>query len=379
LIVDFSTERLRTTHTGSLPRPAALVNELDAVDRGRAQPEALGDHIRTAVREAVARQVAAGVDIVNDGEASKISYATYVKERLEGFGGVAEPGPLAPEFDDFPEFVRSRLSGGSTVRPACVSRVRYRGQRAVRADIANLRDALKENPASGAFLTAASPGVIAHFLPNQCYHDDEAYLWALADAMKVEYDEIHAAGFDLQLDCPDLAGSWHRVDHDVAAFRRYVRMALEVLGYATRDIPPERLRLHLCWGNYEAPHHKDVPLVDMLDLVLAARPAAISFEGANPRHAHEWTVFEDVRLPDGKIILPGVLDSTTNYVEHPELVAQRLTQYAKLVGRERVVASTDCGFATTATTSRVHPSVAWAKLEAMAEGARIASDRLWKE
>ncbi|WP_187369596.1 cobalamin-independent methionine synthase II family protein [Fodinicola acaciae] len=372
----FSTDRLRTTHTGSLPRPASLVADLDAADHGRPAAD-LDERIRAAVGEVVRRQVEAGIDIVGDGEASKISYSTYVKERLDGFSGTAEPGPPAPDFEDFPDYMRSRTTGGMPARPVCTGRIRYRGQQAVRADIANLRDALAETPADGAFMTAASPGVVAHFLPNRYYETDEAYLWALADAMKVEYDEIHAAGLDLQLDCPDLT-AWHRFRDDLPAFHRRLATRLEVIGYATRDIPPDRLRLHLCWGNYEAPHTRDIPLAEILRPVLDARPAAISFEAANPRHAHEWTVFEDVELPEDKMILPGVLDSTTNYVEHPELVAQRLERYAALVGRERVAGSSDCGFATTATSARVHPTVVWAKLAALAEGARLASQRLWK-
>ena len=226
-------------------------------------------------------------------------------------------------------------------------------------------------------MTAASPGVIASFLRNVHYPSHEEYLSALADAMKIEYDEIHRSGFVLQLDCPDLAAGRYHYGDDLESFRRRVALHLEALDHATRDIPAEQLRLHLCWGNYEGPHNHDVPLRDIIDLVLAARPGAISFEAANPRHAHEWVVFEDVPLPAGKVLIPGVLDSTTNYIEHPELVSQRLVRFAELVGRENVIAGTDCGFATFASRPTVHPTIAWAKLRAMAEGAELASRRLW--
>jgi 5-methyltetrahydropteroyltriglutamate--homocysteine methyltransferase len=262
--------------------------------------------------------------------------------------------------------------------PACDGPISYRDTGAVRADVDALRAALDGVAVEDAFLSAASPGVVAFFLADRHYGDHEAYLFAIADAMKVEYDEIHRGGLVLQLDCPDLAVTRHRIGAEtVDDFRRFVRLHVEAINHATRDIPAEAMRMHVCWGNYEGPHHHDVPLRDILDVVLEARPAAISFEAANPRHAHEWTVFEDVALPDGKVLIPGVLDTTTNYIEHPELVAQRIVRYARLVGRESVIAGTDCGFASFAGSSAVDPAIVWAKLGAMAEGAAIASRELW--
>jgi 5-methyltetrahydropteroyltriglutamate--homocysteine methyltransferase len=362
-----STERILTTHTGSLPRPDGL----DRHDR---------EAVRAAVGETVRHQRDAGVDIINDGEVSKPSYAGYVTERLSGFGGV--PVPLQMRgFDIFPEFAQKMWGDPdlATVltNPSCDGPVAYLDHSTLDADIANLRDAAGD--AADVFMSAASPGVVEMFMPNRYYPSTEDYIVALADAMKEEYDAIADAGFVLQLDCPDLACAWAiGPELTTEAFRRVVAQRLEALDHATRDIPPERMRLHLCWGNYEGPHHTDVPLADIIDLVLAARPAAVSFEAANPRHEHEWKLFEDVPLPDGKILIPGVLDSTTNYIEHPELVAQRLVRYANLVGRENVIAGSDCGFATFAAFVPVDPKITWAKLAAMAEGARLASQQLWE-
>jgi 5-methyltetrahydropteroyltriglutamate--homocysteine methyltransferase len=361
-----STERILTTHTGSLPRPASLTD--------RADPQA----VKAAVAETVRRQREAGVDIVNDGEVSKPSYATYVTERLSGFDG--EPIPLqwrSREIDDFPEYyekLRAQLGGTLIATPPCTGPVAYRDRTKVEADIANLKASAGD--AEEVFMSAASPGIIAGYMPsNQYYPSTEAYIFALADAMKEEYDAIYQAGIVLQLDCPDLPGAVH--DASDGEFRKQVAMRLAALDHATRDIPPDRLRLHLCWGNGEGPHHADVPLAEFIDLVLAARPSAVSFEGANPRHEHEWAVFEDVKLPEGMVIIPGVLDSTTNFIEHPELVAQRLVRYADLVGRSNVMAGSDCGFATIADHMIVDPRITWAKLAAMAEGAKLASDHLW--
>jgi 5-methyltetrahydropteroyltriglutamate--homocysteine methyltransferase len=370
-----SSERILTTHTGSLPRPASLTN--------RADPE----QVRTAVQEIVGRQRDAGLDVINDGEASKPSYASYVTDRLSGFDGA--PATLqwpARGLGDFPEFYqRARALEGPATFPTCSGPVAYRDPAQVQADIANIKAAAGETGAAdgaseaGVFMSAASPGVIAVFMPNRYYPSDEEYVFAIADAMKQEYDAISQAGLVLQLDCPDLASQWELDPAlDTAGFRQRVALRLAALDHATRDIAPDRLRMHLCWGNAEGPHHTDVPLADFIDLVLAARPGGVSFEGANPRHEHEWTVFRDVKLPDGKVIIPGVLDSTTNFVEHPELVAQRLARYADLVGRDNVMAGTDCGFATSADDRAVDPRVAWAKLAALTEGARLASDRLWQ-
>jgi 5-methyltetrahydropteroyltriglutamate--homocysteine methyltransferase len=361
-----TTGRILTTHTGSLPRPAGL-------DRRNQQA------VRTAVRDTVRHQIEVGVDIVNDGEVSKPSYATYVTERLSGFGGT--PVPLAMRgFDIFPEFAEKTWGdpdlAAVLTNPSCDGPVVYVDRSLLEADIANVQAAA--GGATGVFMSAASPGVIEMFMPNRHYGSTEDYIAALADAMKEEYDAIADAGLVLQLDCPDLACAWAiGPELTMKEFRRVVAQRLEALDHATRDIPPEQLRLHLCWGNYEGPHHTDIPLAEIIDLVLAARPAAVSFEAANPRHEHEWKLFEDVKLPDGKVLIPGVLDSTTNYIEHPELVAQRLVRYAELVGRENVIAGSDCGFATFAAFVPVDPKITWAKLAVMAEGARLASGQLW--
>lgn len=375
-----STERILTTHVGSLPRAPALKAPLARLDRG----EELGMDsaewnglVKDAVEDCVRRQVEAGVDIVGDGEMSKVSYATYICQRAAGFGGVGR-SLLFPEADDFPVWAAPRQAE-ALVRPACVADIVYRDTSAVVADVDNLDHALRGTPAAAAFLTAASPGVIAMFLENQHYPTHEAYLEALADALKSEYDAIYQAGYLLQLDCPDLAdGRGQFPELSLREWRRLIRQNVEALNHATRDIPPERMRIHICWGNYEGPHHKDVALADVIDIVLSARPAAISFEAANPRHAHEWRVFEDVSLPDEKVLMPGVIDSTTNYVEHPELVADRIRQFADLVGRDRVIAGTDCGFGTHCTSDIIDPDVVFAKLRALRDGADIASARLWE-
>ncbi len=376
-----STEGILTTHTGSLPRPAGLNELLRGIDNGELSDDTPGfrAQVRDAVDGVVARQVAAGIAIVNDGEMSKIGYSTYVKERLEGFGGedVGFEFPH-PDLVDFPEYMVPVMSRLAFRMPACIGEVSYRGLADAQRDIDNLRRAADAAGATDTFMTAASPGVIAVFLANRHYASHEEYLFALADAMKAEYDLIHRAGLVLQVDCPDLAMARHPWgDRTIDEFRERIRHHVEAINHATRDIPPERMRLHLCWGNYNGPHRHDVALREIIDIVLLARPAALSFEAANPRHEHEWALFEDVELPDGKILIPGVLDSTTNYVEHPELVAQRIVRYAKLVGRENVIAGTDCGFATFVGLVHVDPAIAWAKLEAMTEGAALASSELW--
>ena len=327
----------------------------------------------------VARQLDAGVSVVNDGEASKIGYATYVKERLEGFGG-EDVGfeAIPPDLAAFPEYMGPVMSGLTFRMPACIGPISYRTLDGVRADIENLSAALEHGDAEDAFLTAASPGVISFFLANRHYATREEYLFALADAMKAEYDEIHRSGLLLQVDCPDLAMTRHMLGDDtVEDYRARIEQNVEAINHATRDIPPDAMRLHLCWGNYEGPHLHDVALREIIDIALRARPAGISFEAANPRHAHEWKVFADVKLPDGKVLIPGVVDSTTNYVEHPELIAERIVRYASLVGRENVIAGTDCGFATFAGLTTVDPEITWTKLDAMAQGAQLASQELW--
>ena len=376
-----SHDRILTTHTGSLPRPAGLTELLRRIDNADLSGDdaEFRDGVRHAVGAVVAKQVEAGLSVVNDGEMSKIGYSTYVKERLEGFGG-EDVGIEIPHPDviDFPEYMVPVMAGLTFRMPACVGPVSYRGLEAVQTDIANLRAAVGEAGAADAFLTAASPGVVAVFLANRSYPTHEAYIYALADAMKAEYDEIHRSGFVLQLDCPDLAMARHVWgDQTLEDFRARIAQHVEAINHATRDIPPEAMRIHLCWGNYEGPHRHDVALRDIIDLVLRARPAAISFEAANPRHEHEWKVFEEVALPDDTLLIPGVIDSTTNYVEHPELVAERIVRFARLVGRENVIAGTDCGFATFADMTPVHPAITWAKLESLTQGAGLATRELW--
>jgi 5-methyltetrahydropteroyltriglutamate--homocysteine methyltransferase len=376
-----STDRILTTHTGSLPRPADLTATLEAMDAGTApDPDTFDARVRHAVAEVVRKQVEAGVDIVSDGEQGKVGYSTYVRYRLTGFEGQSTV-PVRSDWADFPEAAARYGRLGAVARPACNGPITWRDTAAVQKDIANLKAALSGVQPTETFMTAASPGVIAHFLQNEYYPSRDAYLARLVDVMKEEYDAIYQAGFLLQVDCPDLAMGRHLrfPDLSTAEFLKIAAANIEALNHTLRDIPPDRLRMHLCWGNYEGPHHRDIPLKDILALVLKARPQAISFEGANPRHEHEWTVFREVKLPEDKVIIPGVVDSTTNFIEHPELVAQRIVRYAELVGRERVIAGSDCGFATFArSNSVVEPEIVWPKLQSMAEGARLASQELWR-
>ncbi len=368
---------VRTTHTGSLPRPADLVDLLVARDEGLA-PAGLAPRVEDAVAEAVRRQAEIGLDVVNDGEQGKVGYSTYVKDRLTGFEG--EPGTLSAlaELADFPDDVPRMGRTLAEIRmsaPACSGPVARRDDGAVQRD---LDDLLAAAAAAGVarerlFMTAASPGVIAMFFEDRHYGDREQYLGALAEAMRPEYEAIAAAGVTLQLDCPDLAAGRHTVFAGLSLdeFRREIARNVAALNDATRAIAPERLRLHLCWGNYEGPHTHDVPLADIIDVVLGARPLGLSIEASNPRHGHEWELFAERTLPEGKYLIPGVVDSTTNFVEHPRLVAQRLERFAAVVGAERVVAGTDCGFGTFVGLAQVTPSVAWAKLAALVEGAAL--------
>jgi 5-methyltetrahydropteroyltriglutamate--homocysteine methyltransferase len=376
-----STERILTTHTGSLPRASDLTQMLEALDTGAAlDPAAFEARVQRAVRDVVRQQVDAGVDVVNDGEQGKVGYSTYVRHRLTGFGGQSAV-PRRADWADFPEAAARAERRSTVARPACDGPIEWKDRNAVQKDVGNFRAALEGVTHAEAFMTAASPGVIAHFLPNTHYPSREAYLARLVDVMKEEYDAIHRAGFLLQVDCPDLAMGRHLAFPDLsnAEFVKIAEGNVEALNHALRDVPPDRARLHLCWGNYEGPHHRDIPLREIIRVALKARPQALSFEGANPRHEHEWVVFREVKLPDEKIVIPGVLNSTTNFIEHPELVAQRLVRYAEIVGRERVIAGTDCGFATFArSVSQVEPEIAWAKFKAMAEGARLASAQLWR-
>jgi 5-methyltetrahydropteroyltriglutamate--homocysteine methyltransferase len=377
-----SVDRILTTHTGSLPRPADLVRMMFAREEGvPVDGPALAARIRAAVAEVVRKQTEAGITVVNDGELSKPSYATYVKDRLNGFGGTSHPLQYR-DLVDFPEMAKRVFGDPGRSRrktPACTGPISVRDPAAAQADVDNLKAAVRSVEVQDVFMSAASPGVVSLFFRDDHYGSHEKYLFAIADAMRHEYEAVARGGFILQLDCPDLAMGRHIqfADLSVEEFRKMARLHLAALDRAVANIPPEQLRLHLCWGNYEGPHHYDVPLAEILDLVLAARPQGVSFEAANPRHAHEWRVFERVKLPAGKLIIPGVLDSTTNFIEHPELVAERIGRYARLVGRENVIAGTDCGFGTWVGQSAVDPDIVWAKLASLAEGARLASKELW--
>jgi 5-methyltetrahydropteroyltriglutamate--homocysteine methyltransferase len=377
-----STERFLTTHTGSLPRPDDLIRMMFAREEGvPVAAAALAARVQQAVADVVEKQIAAGVDFVNDGEMSKPSYATYVKDRLAGFGGTGNTF-VYQDLADFPNLARRVFGDPGRSRrktPACNAPIAVRDTEAAGVDVANLKAALATAGHNGAFMSAASPGVVSLFFRNEHYPDHETYLFAIADAMRHEYETVARAGIVLQIDCPDLAMGRHiqYADLELSEFRQRAGLHIAALNHALAGIPPEQLRMHLCWGNYEGPHHHDVPLADIIDLVFTARPAAISFEAANPRHAHEWTVFERVKLPAGKVLIPGVIESKSNFIEHPELIAQRITRYAERVGRENVIAGSDCGYGTWVGQAAVDPDVVWAKLAAMAEGARIASKRFW--
>jgi 5-methyltetrahydropteroyltriglutamate--homocysteine methyltransferase len=380
-----SRDRILTTHTGSLPRPDDLDQLIADRETGADVDQAAFDkRVEEAVADIVASQLAAGVSVISDGEMGKPGYSTYVKDRLNGFGGTGRPLAIA-EMIEYPE-VFEQISGGNRSRrsisqPGCNGPVSLRDPDAVHKDIAHLKNAVSYAEPADVFMSAASPGVIAAFLANEYYPSDEEYIFALADAMKPEYDAIAAAGIVLQLDCPDLAMTRAMLGNDALTeeeFRDQIRMHVRALNHAVRDIPPEQMRMHLCWGNGAWPHITDIPLAAIIDVVLEARPTGLVFEAANPRHEHEWKVWKDIRLPEGKVLVPGVIDSTTNFVEHPELVAQRIVRLAEIVGRENVIAGTDCGFGTFAGRYAVKPRVTWLKLAAMAEGAEIASKYLWK-
>jgi 5-methyltetrahydropteroyltriglutamate--homocysteine methyltransferase len=378
-----STERFLTTHTGSLPRPADLVRTMFAKEEGvPVDPVALAAQIRAAVAAIVQRQVDAGIDIVNDGEMSKPSYATYIKDRLAGFGGESR-ALVYRDLVDYPEFAMRVFGDPGRSRrrtPGCNGPIAVRDPAAAESDARNLKAALAIANAPEAFLSAASPGVVSLFFHNGHYPTDEAYLYAIAEAMRQEYETVATAGFVLQIDCPDLAMGRHiqYADLSLGEFRDKARLHIEALNHALANIPADRLRLHLCWGNYEGPHHCDVPLAEIIETVFLAKPAGLSFEAANPRHGHEWTVFEEVKLPDGKVLIPGVIESKTNFIEHPELIAQRIGRYARLVGRENVIAGSDCGYGTWVGQAAVDPGVVWAKLASLAEGARLASREFWR-
>jgi 5-methyltetrahydropteroyltriglutamate--homocysteine methyltransferase len=377
-----STQRFLTTHTGSLPRPDDLIRMMHAKEEGvPVDRAALASRVREAVAEVVKLQTAAGIDLVSDGEMSKPSYATYIKDRLAGFGGTGNTFV----YQDLAQFPRleKRVFGdpGRSRRktPACNDPISVRDADAARTDADNLNAAVK-GTAVEPFISAASPGVISLFFRNDHYKDQEDYLYAIAEAMRHEYETVAKAGITLQIDCPDLGMGRHiqYADLSLPEFRKRTRMHVEALNHALGNIPEERLRIHLCWGNYEGPHHCDVPLAEIIDIVFLAKPHAISLEAANPRHAHEWQLFERVRLPEGKVVIPGVIESKSNFIEHPEVIAQRIGRYANLVGRENVIAGSDCGYGTWVGQAAVDPDVVWAKFAAMAEGARIATKQFWK-
>jgi 5-methyltetrahydropteroyltriglutamate--homocysteine methyltransferase len=374
--------RILTTHVGSLPRPDDLVEIMFAREDGIPIDEAaLAARVERAVGEAVEHQVRSGVDIVNDGEWPKPSYATYIKDRLHGFGGTG----TSYVFQDLEDYPRSKLRmAGDPGRkhrktPACNAPISVKDMEAPRVDAARLTAAARQHSAVGTFMSAASPGVVGLFFRNDHYPDHERYIFALAEAMRHEYETIVAAGHMLQVDCPDLAMGRHTQYRELslAEFRGRMELHIEALNRALVNIPAGKVRMHLCWGNYPGPHHCDVPFEDIVDLIWTAKPHAIQFEAANPRHAHEWTLFDDVKLPEGKMLIPGVLEVQSNYIEHPDLVAQRILRYADRVGRDNLMAGTDCGFSIHVGTAGVDPDVVWAKLAALAQGAEIASRRLW--
>jgi 5-methyltetrahydropteroyltriglutamate--homocysteine methyltransferase len=377
-----SAGRILTTHVGSLPRSQAVTDVLFAREREEPRDVAKDDAVITeAVAEVVRRQVEVGVDVVSDGEMSKISYATYIARRLTGFAGDTprEPGQ---DLVEFPGLLRKLAERGATAkyrRPRCVAAVTVKDRKPLETDIRNLNAAAAAAHPTGTFMNAASPGVIALFQPNDYYRTQDEYLEALAAALQGEYESIAGAGIVLQIDAPDLAMGRHTMyrDRSLEEFERLAARHIEVLNYALRNVPAELARMHVCWGNYEGPHHYDVPMARLLPIVLKAKPQGLLFEAANPRHAHEWAVFKSADIPEDKLLIPGMLTTTTNYIEHPELVAERLERFAHIVGRERLMAGTDCGFGTFAGFGPVEPDIAYLKLKSLVEGARLASRRLW--
>lgn len=371
--------RILTTHVGSLPRTQDVVDFIFAREREDPYDAAAFDACMTAsVSETVKKQKDAGIDIVSDGETSKISYATYVKDRYTGFSGDS-PRNAPADLKMFPSFLKRLADDGGTpqyARPMCTGEVRSKGQGELEKDIANLKAAMVEHGVERGFMNAASPGVISLFLQNDFYKSREAYLAALAEAMKAEYETIVASGLDLQLDCPDLALSRHMLFTDLsdAEFLKIANMHVEALNHALQNVPQDRVRVHICWGNYEGPHCCDIPMSKMFDTLMSTKSRYVLFETSNPRHGHEWTVFRDRKadIPEDKILVPGVVDTTTNFVEHPELVSQRIQRFTDIVGAGRVVAGSDCGFGTFAGFGAVDPSIAYAKLRALSDGAALA-------
>ena len=374
---------IKTTHVGSLPRTQKVVDFIFAREREESyDADAFDAAMAEATAETVLKQVEAGIDIVSDGETSKISYATYVKDRYTGFAGDS-PRNAPADLKLFPSFLERLKNDGGTptyARPKCVGEVTSKGQGELEKDIANLKAGMAEHGAERGFMNAASPGVISLFLQNEFYPSREAYLAALADAMRDEYSTIVAAGLDLQLDCPDLALSRHMLFNDLTddEFVKIAGQHVEALNHALDGIDPARVRVHICWGNYEGPHVCDIDMDKVFSTLMEARCRYVLFETSNPRHAHEWTVFRDRKkeIPEDKVLIPGVVDTTTNFVEHPELVAERIEKFVGIVGAERVIAGSDCGFGTFAGFGAVDPEIAYAKLGALSEGARLASGRI---
>jgi 5-methyltetrahydropteroyltriglutamate--homocysteine methyltransferase len=379
-----STERILTTHVGSLPRSQEVADLLFAQDRGeKSELQSFEAAMRHGVEEVIRLQRDAGIDIVSDGETSKISYATYIRHRLTGFEGDS-PRPTPQDIDELPDYRDKLVSQGASakyLRPVCKGPIEVKNREPLRQDIARMKDALAKSNATEGFMNAVSPGTIAVFQPNEYYPSHRAYMEALADAMREEYETIVQSGLLLQVDCPDLAMGRHSRFRNLTddEFLRTAAIQVEALNHALANVPADRTRLHICWGNYEGPHTHDIPLTKVLPLLFQAKPMALLIEGANPRHEHEWEVWTTQKLPADKILVPGVLDSSCNFVEHPELVAQRIVRYAENVGRERVIAGTDCGFGTFAGFGPVHPSVCWLKLKSLTEGAALASRKLWGE
>lgn len=378
-----STDRILTTHTGSLPRTKEVVDLLLAEQREPYKhKQALAAAVDRAVKLVVAKQVECGLDIVNDGEQGRTDYTVHVLDRLTGFEGesAAPMGTGEPEFPELAEILK-QFASPFQHRPACSGPVGWKDFAAVQADIDLAKRAMAGVTAADIFMTSPSPGQIARYLKNKYYKNDEDYIFALADVMRKEYQAIVEAGFILQLDCPDLAMLRHMVylDLPLADYRKIIATNVAALNHAVRDLPPDRMRMHVCWGSTMAPRHTDVPLKDIIDIVLTGRPAAVSFPAANARHEHEWKIWREVKLPEGKTIIPGVIDSTVNTVEHPEVVCDRILNFASVVGRENVIAGVDCGFGTFAGRVQVDTKIVWMKLQALAEGARMASKELWQK